>query len=62
MAEFHRTEQPLPQIPYAHPHAGELSIDGSCINSLTEEDIRDELSVQSGIIIKKIMSCNFALI
>lgn len=39
-----------------YPKFRELSIDGSCINSLTEEDIRDELSVQSGIIIKKIMS------
>ena len=40
----------------------DLSIDGSCINSLTEEDLREELNIQSGIIVKKIMSCTFCII
>lgn len=36
---------------------GQLSIDGSCLGTLTEQDLREELCIQSGITVKKIMAC-----
>jgi hypothetical protein len=41
MAQIYRIEQPLPEISYKLTNLESLSIDGSCINSLTEEDLRE---------------------
>jgi|JI6StandDraft_1071083.scaffolds.fasta_scaffold01268_7 hypothetical protein len=38
-------------------NAEEASIDGSCLACLTEEDMRTELGIKSGITIKKLSTC-----
>lgn len=35
------------------------AIDGSCLPSLTEEDLRNELEIKSSITTKKLMNCKF---
>ena len=37
--------------------AEEASIDGSCLACLTEDDLRNELGIKSGITIKKLATC-----
>jgi hypothetical protein len=37
-----------------------IGIDGSCLHSLTEDDLREELGVSSKIMLKKMMACNFS--
>jgi hypothetical protein len=34
-----------------------IGIDGSCLHSLTEDDLREELGVSSKIMLKKMMAC-----
>jgi hypothetical protein len=37
----------------------EAAIDGSCLACLSEDDLRNELNIKSGITIKKLSTCKY---
>lgn len=50
-------ESLYPTFSIPSSNAEEASIDGSCLACLTEDDLRVELNIKSGITIKKLAAC-----
>jgi hypothetical protein len=48
---------PVLKIQYLSGELELIGIDGSCLHSISESDLREELGVSSKIMIKKIMAC-----
>lgn len=60
--QFIGLEALYPSFSKAPANAEEASIDGSCLACLTEDDLRTELNIKSGITIKKLAKCKRRLI
>jgi hypothetical protein len=57
MVTIYRFANPIIKIQYICHEIGIIGIDGSCLHSLSEDDLREELGVSSKIMLRKIMAC-----